>query len=174
MASGNYEVSQAEIVGMEVSEIPIPKAIEMYESKPLFSYKVFFKYQGRCGRTGREKTRKLKGHCMLTLKTQILNDEDLVLVQGEIGVERYESCFEKRINFVPKEKINCEELYRLIEEFIDQDGHLGNDFFDPDIYGTIQRSLFTCRREVVPMICGYNADGTLDRVSVNMSLFKRV
>ena len=169
---GNYDISQAEIVGLEVSKVPLPKSIRMYEDTPLFSYKLFLKYKGRFGRSGKKKTRQLNGRCVLALKTLIKNDEGLVLVQGAIKFKSYCSALEKKINFVPKTKIQCTELFRYIEAYIAKEGQLGEDFFEPNIFGSITNSLFTCKLEPVPMVCGYNKDGTLDKVSVDMSLFK--
>lgn len=77
------------------------------------------------------------------------------------------------INFVPKQKLLCPELEQLIAEYISHSG-ISNWYFDDVMLYLIKNSLFSCNREEVPLVYGYNSDGLLDRVKVDMSLFQAV
>ena len=165
-----YVMSQLETIGLIYKQIPMPKSISPYEDRPLSSYQLIVKYKWK----RRNSCRKVfSGCCMLTLKTAIKHDDELVLVQGNITVVSCPSTVIPLINFVPKEKISSPALEYLVGEYLGTDG-LRDEFFDRECMEKIENELFTCNREIVPMVYGYNEDGTLDKVWVNMNLFKPV
>lgn len=165
-----YQLTQLEIVGMEVKQVPFLKRLSAYESNPLQFYRLIVKYQGKRADNRRKP---FSGQCMVILRTVIKNHGGLVLVQGCITIHSCPSNLLAKINYVPKQEIDCPMLNDFITCYIGKNG-LWNRFFNPKLYGTIKNPLFTCQRVAVPMINGYNRDGKLDRVSVDMDLFEPV
>ena len=167
------QISEVEIFGVETKQNPMPQWLRLYEDRPLWLYRLFLKYRGSYRRDPRCKVRPLDGRCMLTLSTHVKKDDELVLVQGHISVDSYSQSKASGINFVPKQKIFCSSLEGLIADYIGHSG-LYDWFFDREMIDVIKNPLFTCNRKEIPLIRGYNRDGLLDKVSVDMSLFEPV
>ena len=168
-----YQISQVEIFGMEVRQISMPYWLRRYENHPLHFYRLFLRYQGNYLPRLGYKPRKLSGHCALTLKTEVKRYDDLVTVQGHINIRSYAWYDVRDINFEPEQNIECPLFRSFVADYVNHRG-IGDSFFAPEIFGKIKSALFTCHRAEIPLICGYNTDGTLDKVSVEMKLFKPV
>ena len=167
----NYHISDVEVLGMEFKKIPIPLRLIRYAEHPLSSYRLSLKYRWHHLRSPRTE---FTGKCMLLLKTLLKNDDDLVIVQGHISIHGAPFYLQRLLNFVPKQKLTPPDLNSFVADYVARPHSLGDNFFKPEIFGTIKTSLFTCNRSIVPMIHGFNADDTLDKVSVDMNLFKPV
>ncbi|MBP5352156.1 MAG: hypothetical protein J6Y91_00120 [Alphaproteobacteria bacterium] len=165
----DYQISDVEILGMEMQQVPIPKKLQPYEEQPFKTYRLLIRYHSKS-----QHHRECVGRCILVLKTQLKDDGGLFLVQGNILFKPY--CHRERpsFNFVPKTRIFCSVLNSFLQDFVTAGRSLGEKFFRPEVFGAIKSKLFSCNLETVPMIYGYNNDGTLDKVAVNMQLFKPV
>lgn len=165
----DYKITDLQILGMEAGKIPFPKWLHRYEDKPLFTYRVFMKYQGHHS-IYRKKV--FSGRCALILKTSVNNREGLATLNGNIFLKRYSLLDLPSSNFVPKQKIECQQLNDYVASFIASGWGLGSEFFNYDTFGNIENELFSCRLEEIPLV-NINTD-TLDMVSVNMDLFKPI
>lgn len=167
------QISEVEILGVETKQIPMPRWLRIYEDTPLWLYRMFIKYKGERHRGPQSKPRMLDGHCILTLRTRVKKDDDLVMVQGLIHIDGYTQAKANGINFVPKQKIECPILERLVCDYIGNNG-LSDWYFEKRMLYNISSQLFSCNRREIPLVRGYDRNGLLDKVSVDMSLFQPV
>ena len=155
---------------MIVEKLPVPKWLRPYDDRPLTSYKIFMKYHGHhC----KHPKRLCSGHCALILRTYAVSYDGIATVQGCISLQNYSASELELANYVPKNEIKCQMLTYLVSHYI-ASGGLYRTFFEDNMLTNIKNQLFSANIELVSVINGYNKDDTLDKVSVNMDLFKPV
>lgn len=151
---------------LEIVAKPMPKNLLRYEDRPLNVYNILVSY--KCP------MRKRKVHRLISLKTHCYcTAGGLYVVYGSVELKDFERMHLKHhFDYISKEKIISTELAQLFREAIVGEYIPDKYLLKKDVYGTISNSIFQCCCQTVPMIWGYNNKGTLDRVSVNMDLFK--
>ena len=168
------QISTVEVLGVKATQISMPQWLRKYEDRPLWSYKIFLKYKGAYSRGPKRKKKTLSGRCILTLSTKINRYGELVMVQGCASLKGYSKSEASTINFKPKQKIVCPgNLKNIVADYIGSSGLYTRYFDEADLY-IIQNPLFSCNRKEVSLVYGYNKDGLLDQVSVDMSLFEPI
>ena len=164
-------LADVEVLGLEVKKIPIPKKLLKYEDQPLSSYKVYLKYRWQ---HKKYPNKLITGRCMLVLKTQFKYSGDLVIVQGQITIKSAPARLPSTVNYKPKKKLDGIDLSSFVIDYLSAQRCLSNEALSVSVLGQIKNSLITCNFSEHSMVDGYNSDGTLDQVSVEMSLFEPV